>query len=33
VFSRAMGNYAYQLRSKDLSDVREAIDFIHAEEA
>lgn len=33
VFSRAMGNYAYQLRSKDLSEVREAIDFIHAEEA
>ncbi len=32
VFSRAMGNYAYQLRSKNLDDVREAITFIHAEE-
>jgi ATP-grasp domain len=33
VFSRAMGNYAYQLRSKDLEEVREAVRFIHAEEA
>jgi hypothetical protein len=33
VFSRAMGNYAYQLRSKDLDEVREAVRFIHAEKA
>jgi len=33
VFSRAMGNYAYQLRSKDLQEVRDAVSFIHAEEA
>jgi hypothetical protein len=31
VFSRAMGNYAYQLRSTDLADVREAVAYIHAE--
>ena len=30
VFSRAMGDYAYQLRSTNIDDVREAIRFIHA---
>ena len=29
VFSRAMGDYAYQLRSTSMDDVREAIRFIH----
>ena len=33
VFSRAMGNYAYQLRSANLADVEEAVRFIHAQEA
>ena len=33
VFSRAMGNYAYQLRSTNLADVEEAVRFIHAQEA
>jgi len=33
VFSRAMGNYAYQLRSRDRQALREAVDYIHAEEA
>ena len=33
VFSKAMGNYAYQMRSKDLAALRAAIDFIHAEKA
>jgi biotin carboxylase len=33
VFSRAMGNFAYQLRSKNLGELREAVRFIHAEEA
>jgi biotin carboxylase len=33
VFSRAMGHYAYQLRSTNEDDVREALRFIHAEEA
>jgi len=31
VFSRAMGNYAYQFRAKTLEEVREAIRFIHEE--
>ena len=30
VFSKAMGDYAYQLRAKELPDLRAAIDFIHA---
>jgi hypothetical protein len=33
VFSRAMGNYAYQMRSKDQADLREAVAYIHAEKA
>lgn len=33
IFSRAMGNYAYQMRSTDRQAVREAVDYIHAEEA
>jgi carbamoylphosphate synthase large subunit len=33
VFSKAMGNYAYQMRSKDLTALRAAVDFIHAEKA
>jgi carbamoylphosphate synthase large subunit len=33
VFSKAMGNYAYQMRSTDLRALRAAIDFIHAEKA
>jgi biotin carboxylase len=33
VFSRAMGNYAYQLRSTSLDDVEEAVRYIHAQEA
>ena len=33
VFSKAMGNYAYQMRSKDRAALRAAVDFIHAEEA
>ncbi len=33
VFSRAMGNYAYQMRSKNLDELRDAVRFIHAEEA
>jgi hypothetical protein len=31
VFSRAMGNYAYQMRSKDAAALREAVAYIHAE--
>jgi hypothetical protein len=31
VFSRAMGNYAYQLRSKNLDEVRQAVTYIHEE--
>lgn len=31
VFSRAMGNYAYQLRSANLAELREAVAYIHAE--
>lgn len=30
VFSRAMGNYAYQMRSTDKNALREAVNFIHA---
>lgn len=33
VFSRAMGNYAYQMRSKDAAALREAVAYIHAERA
>ncbi|MBN9273264.1 MAG: carboxylate--amine ligase, partial [Mesorhizobium sp.] len=33
VFSRAMGHYAYQMRSKDPKALREAVAYIHAEEA
>jgi biotin carboxylase len=33
VFSRAMGHYAYQLRTTNLDDAMEAVRFIHAEEA
>jgi biotin carboxylase len=33
VFSRAMGNYAYQMRSKDEAALREAVAYIHAEKA
>jgi hypothetical protein len=33
VFSRAMGHYAYQFRSTNLDDIRDAGRFIHAEEA
>lgn len=29
VFSQAMGDYAYQLRAKELADLRAAIDYIH----
>jgi ATP-grasp domain len=32
VFSRAMGNYAYQFRSPDMDDVREFISFVHEQE-
>ena len=31
IFSRAMGNYAYQLRSTDPSTLREAVNYIHQE--
>lgn len=31
IFSRAMGNYAYQLRSTDRSALREAVNYIHQE--
>jgi hypothetical protein len=31
VFSRAMGNYAYQMRSKDPDKLREAVRYIHEE--
>ena len=31
IFSRAMGNYAYQLRSTDPQALREAVKFIHEE--
>jgi hypothetical protein len=31
VFSRAMGNYAYQLRSTDPNEVRKAVNYIHEE--
>lgn len=31
IFSRAMGNYAYQLRSTDPSALREAVNYIHQE--
>jgi hypothetical protein len=30
VFSKAMGDYAYQMRATELADLRAAIDFIHA---
>ena len=30
VFSRAMGNYAYQMRSKNLEELKDAVRFIHA---
>jgi len=30
VFSKAMGDYAYQMRAPKLADLRAAIDFIHA---
>ena len=33
VFSRAMGNYAYQMRSKDPNALREAVRYIHEEKA
>jgi ATP-grasp domain len=33
VFSRAMGNYAYQMRSTDPDALRAAVRYIHAEEA
>jgi biotin carboxylase len=33
VFSRAMGNYAYQMRSTDMDALRAAVRFVHAEEA
>jgi len=33
VFSKAMGNYAYQMRSTDRAALRAAVDFIHAEKA
>jgi len=33
VFSRAMGNYAYQMRSKDEAALRAAVAYIHAEKA
>lgn len=33
IFSRAMGNYAYQMRSSDQAALRKAIDYIHAEQA
>ncbi|TIO99748.1 MAG: carboxylate--amine ligase, partial [Mesorhizobium sp.] len=33
VFSRAMGNYAYQMRSKHQKALRQAVDYIHAEKA
>ncbi|TIW68728.1 MAG: SDR family oxidoreductase [Mesorhizobium sp.] len=33
VFSRAMGNYAYQMRSRDQKALRQAVDYIHAEKA
>jgi hypothetical protein len=33
VFSRAMGNYAYQMRSKDPKALRQAVGYIHAEKA
>lgn len=32
IFSKAMGNYAYQLRSKDPKALREAVQFIQVEE-
>ena len=31
IFSRAMGHYAYQLRSKDAQALREAVEYIHEE--
>jgi len=31
IFSRAMGNYAYQLRSTDPAALRRAVDYIHQE--
>lgn len=31
IFSKAMGNYAYQLRSKDLQALRAAVAYIHEE--
>ncbi|WP_274626476.1 ATP-grasp domain-containing protein [Arvimicrobium flavum] len=31
IFSKAMGNFAYQMRSKNLADLREAVRYIHAE--
>lgn len=31
IFSKAMGNYAYQLRSKDPATLREAVKYIHEE--
>ncbi|HTV68303.1 MAG TPA: carboxylate--amine ligase, partial [Rhizobiaceae bacterium] len=31
IFSKAMGNYAYQMRHADKAALREAVNFIHAE--
>ncbi|MBX3579753.1 MAG: ATP-grasp domain-containing protein [Rhizobiaceae bacterium] len=31
IFSKAMGNYAYQMRHKDKAALRAAVDYIHAE--
>lgn len=31
IFSRAMGNYAYQFRSRSLEEVEQMIGFIHQE--
>jgi hypothetical protein len=33
VFSRAMGNYAYQMRSTDPQALRDAVAYIHAQKA
>ena len=33
VFSKAMGDYAYLMRTKELAELRQAIDFIHATRA
>jgi hypothetical protein len=31
IFSKAMGNYAYQMRHNDKAVLREAVNYIHAE--